>query len=335
MKDEKILQYLRVLCYLKSQSPDFISRQELANRFFDGKLKRCETACKHLIDGGLISSRPGTFGGYTYDPTFKMKGLSTSDLNTTLNEYTYSEKRELNKVNLSISDNEVIERLSKITLAGIPLISNLKVDNFSVSPKEEELMVDITDAIRAGYKLKIHYISSQLNEDGSINEYDCVVCPINFIIFNGAAYLNAYYEKQKDSKPTGERVRRTFVLNRIKVLKHLENDKFVLSNDDRIRIKNKLPYELYDQDPAINFPIRLNYTGYNCFNRVFKNYYYEEVRIDKPYSIITICTKSYWECMGNLLALGNTFEFMETKFSKPVRDLYLDTIEKLRENLIK
>ncbi len=335
MNDEKILQYLRVLCYLKSQSPDYVSRQELTDKFFNGKYKRCETTCKHLNEAGLISSRPGTCGGYTYDPTFIMKGLKTSDLNTTLNEYTFSEKRELNKINLSISDNEVIDRLSKISLAGIPLISDLKIDNFTVSVKEEELMVDITDAIRAGYKIKIHYISSQLNEDGSVNEFDCVVCPINFIIFNGAAYLNAYYEKHKDSKPTGERVRRTYVLNRIKVLKHLENDKFVVSNDDRLRIKNKLPYELYDQDMMVSFPIKLNYTGYNCFNRVFKNYYNKQVRIDRPSCIINITTKSYLECVGNLLALGNTFEFVEDKLSKPVRSLYLDTIEKIRMNLIK
>ena len=334
-EEEKIIQYLRVLCYLKSQSPDFVSRQKIADKFFDGGTKKVETVCKHLIDAKLVSSKPGSQGGYTYDPTFIMHGLNTSDVNTALNEYTYSEKMELNKINLSINNNEVIERLSKMSFAGIPLISDLKINAVYVSPNEEKLMVDITDAIRGTYKIKINYTSSQLNEDNTVNSFDCVVGPINFIIFNGAAYLNAYYYKIKDSKPTGERVLRTYVLNRIKVLKHLENENFAVTNDDRLRIKNKLPYELYDQDNEIRFPIKLHYRGYNCFNRVFKNYYCNDIKIDQCYSIVFVTTKSYMECVGNLLALGNTFEFIDSKECKPVKDLYSKTLEDLREKLKK
>lgn len=335
VEEEKILQYLRVLCYLKSQSPDFVSRQTLADKFFDGGSKKVETVCKHLIDAGLISSKPGSQGGYTYDPSFIMKGLHNSDVNTTLNDYTFSEKMELNKINLSISNNEVIDRLSRMSFAGIPLISDLKINSGYVSTKEEKLMVDITDAIRDSYKIRINYTSSQLNEDNTVNSFDCTVAPINFVIFNGAAYLNAYYYKIKDSKPTGEKVLRTYVLNRIVVLKHLENEHFAVANEDRLRLKNKLPYELYDQDEEICFPIKLFYRGYNCFNRVFKNYYCNDIKIDQCYSYVNILTKSYMECVGNLLALGNTFEFIDSEESKPIQDLYLKTLEELRDKLVK
>ncbi len=332
---EKILQYLRVLCYLKSQSPDFVSRQTLADNFFNGNTKKVETVCKHLNDAGLISSKPGAQGGYTYDPNFNMQNLRTCDVNSALNEFTYSEKMELNKINLSITNNEVIDRLSKMSFAGIPLISDLKINAGYVSIKEEKLMVDITDAIRDSYKIKINYTSSQLNDDNTVNSFDCVVGPINFVIFNGAAYLNAYYYKIKDGKPTGERVLRTYVLNRIKVLKHLENENFAVTNDDRVRLKNKLPYELYDQDEEISFSIKLYYRGYNCFNRVFKNYYCNDIKIDQCYTYVNVITKSYLECVGNLLALGNTFEFVDSKDSKPIKDLYLKTLEELRDKLVK
>ena len=41
------------------------------------------------------------------------------------------------------------------------------------------------------------------------------------------------------------------------------------------------------------------------------------------------------ECVGNLLALGNTFEFIDSKESKPIQDLYLKTLEELRDKLVK
>lgn len=335
MKEEKVLQYLKVLCYLKSQNPDYISRRQIAEKFFNGKIKTAENICKHLIDANLISSRPGTLGGYTYDPKKDMNNLKGSDLNCMLNDYSYNNKAELNKINLSISEEDVIDRLSKLSFAGIPLVSNLKVDSGSVSEKEERLMIDITDAIRGSYKLRIKYTASQLNEDGSVNSFECIVSPINFTIFNGVAYLNAYYEKIKDSRPTGEKVRRVYVLNRIEILEHLECQNFAVNNEDRIKIKSRLPYELYDSDEEITFPIRVYYQGYNCFNRVFKNYYNTSIDIKKHSSIVYLTTKSYLECCGNLLALGNTFEFLDAKYSKKVRDLYLKTIDEIREKLNK
>ena len=325
MKSEKFLKYFYLLCYLKTHSPEYVSRKELADKFFSGNLKTCEKYCTTLRNSKLVSSKTGVSGGYTYDPCINDTSLTGQDINKLLNELTYKDLEELNKVNLAISDNSVIIRLSKLNYNGLPLLTNLKFNQSILTKKEEQVMIDITDAIRLKHKIKINYISSTIeNEKGCVNVYEIKVCPINFTIYNGVAYLNAYYERIVDSKPCGYYSKRNYVVNRIESVTHLEGEKFEINEEDIEILRNKFPYELYDSDPEIEVKICLKYEGFNCFNRVFKNYYSDLIDYRKKEVIIPIKTKSYRECCGNLLALGITFDFLDN--TNKVAELYRITL---------
>lgn len=325
----RILDHIKVLCYLKSQSPNNVSRKDLADRFFEGKLKKVDSVCGNLIECNLVSSRSGTNGGYYYDPQPDLNGLKDKELEALFNGFTYINQEELNDINLFIDEDKNLERFSSINLGGAPMIKNLKTNNYNITENEKEIMNNITDAIRKKYKLRINYTKSVLDKDGYPEKFECVIAPINFTVYNGLVYLNLIYYHYHNGKPTNEESLRAWIVSKIEILEHLENQKFEVSEDFKEKIKNRFPYEISEFDKETIFPIKIKFEGYNTFNRTFKNYYYDKINLDKPYSIVEIKTKSYWECVNNLLSLGNTFEFKEKEKSKPVRELYFRKLENL------
>ncbi len=331
MNGEKFLEYLRVICYLKSRSPEYIKAKEIAEKFFNGSEKKVEACAKALKEAHLVDSVSGANGGYTYSPNFKKDDILGRSIDPYLKSLTFDNTLELNKINLSIQNNDTIDRLKELTFGGLTLISNMKFEATLLSKKEEKIMLDVADAIRDKHKIKVKYVASSLTIDNKINIYEIILCPISFYIFNGSCYLNAYYETTHNGKGTGIFKKRTYVLNRIDEnnIIHIDNEHFEINEDDLKIIKNKLPYEIYSSDEELKFKIRLSFRGYNCFNRTFKNYYSESIDYKSPYSIIEIKTKSYLECMSNLLNLGDTFEFVNIKESKKVGELYINTIKNL------
>ncbi len=333
MNSDKFLEYLKVLCYLKSRSPEYVKGNELKDLFFDGSKKKLETCVKTLRESNLIDSNSGSQGGYTYSPYFDKKDILGKNIDKLLNNFTFNNVEELNRINLSINGEENIKKIKELSFGSLALVNDLKYDSTILSSKEKKIMLNIVDAIRDKHKIKIKYIASNLNDDDSINIYEVVLAPINFYIFNGICYLNAYYEKIHDKKLTGELVTRRYVVNRIdeNSIIHLDTEHFKIKSKDKEIIKNKLPYEIYDSNNELVFKIKLSYVGYNCFNRTFKNYYSDFIEYKEKYSIIEIKTKSYLECTSNLLSLGNTFEFIDSNESQIIKELYLKTIDELKE----
>ena len=326
---KRFLEQLEVLCYLKSQMPNLVSRQELADNFYNGDLRKVENVCKNLIECNLVSSRSGTNGGYYYDPSNYINGLTSDNIESFLNGFTYISQEELNKINFSIGDNEVLERYSTTNLGGAPMIKDLRVNNYKFTPDEIKIIDDIIDARRKQYKLRINYTKSALDKDGNPEKFECVIAPISFTVFNGLIYLNLIYYHYHDGKPTKRESLRAWIVSKIEILEHLENEKYEISENFIEQIKNRLPYEIADYDNETTFPIKVKFEGYNTFNKTFKNYYYDKIDLNKPYSIVEIKTKSYLECFSNLLSLGDTFEFVENEKSKPVRDIYFRKLGEL------
>lgn len=293
-----VLNCIKLLSFIKARSPEIISSRELSE-YLEVSPRTLRRYIDILKDEFCIEAKKGNGGGYYYNSnkktSFSLEGLD-----------------ELNKINLSIDDEEVIKKLNKINLNGIDLVLNLKFDNANVTKKDLEKMIVITDSIRA--KKMIDYRS--ITKDG--RKYEAYIGPICFKIYDGVTYLYAYYRGNV----------RMYTLSNIEVLGE-RNETYIIKKEDIDKIKNRPNYELYDRDPLIYFKIKLKKIAFNRFKKEFKN----EIKFDDSLeeAEITIKTQSYLECVAHLLALGENIEFINK--TNKVYELYKESLKKMSENL--
>lgn len=293
-----VINCVKLLSYIKARSPEIISGDELSS-YLEVSKRTLRRYIDYLKDDFGIDSKKGRDGGYFFN-SFKKTSFSLEGLD------------ELNQINLSIDDEEVIKKLNKINLNGINLCLNLKFDNSEVTKSDLEKMIVLTDSIRA--KKMVNF--SSVTKEG--RKYQAYFGPICFKIFDGVTYLYAYYRNQI----------RMYVLSNIEILDE-RNEKFIIKKEDIEYIKNKPNYELYDKDPLLYFKIKIKKIVYNRFKKEFKN----EIKFDdtKQEAEVTIKTQSYLECLTHLLALQDNFQFLDKK--NKMYELYKITLSKMKKNL--
>ena len=317
----KFVDTLNILLLLKSVCPNYLPREQIAEKIGIKNVKKIDPYIKTLKSAGLIDGKPGRSGGLYYNPQKEVNDKTKIDQR--LSTLGFDNIEELSKLSFLISDEKLLKRINEITLDGVNLIPNLRIDDFSFSKEDQDKMLILTEAISLHRNVRFTHLKE--------NSYEATVSPICFSLFNGQIYLNANYFKVKDKKVSKESTLKIFLLAKISNIEIIDNSTSQVKKEDFEAIQNRYPYEIFDKDKELNIKIRLFNKGYSVFLRTFKNYGHDLIDFTKEFVDLIIPTKSYYECLRNLLTLGETFEFLDKDNS--VFRLYQETIENIADRL--